>query len=198
MGAKRAFVDPSVSRAKFESEVGEYRKHEDDYIGRGWWLVKAEFPQVFVVFGAPAGPLPMVPFGALIDFTDYDALPPSVSLVNPFTREPYLGAHIAFPPLPRRRTVTLGDGQPPQHTVEHLLQIEGPDKTPFICVPGIREYHEHPAHTGDSWFVHRKRGEGTLYFILNLLGTYGAGAVKGLGIQFNVMVQGPTVEEIPL
>ena len=199
MKVKEAFVDPAVSRAKFEREVAQYRENEDDYISRGWWLVKATFPEVFVVFGTPLLTPAMAPFGALIDFTNYDVWAPSVRLAHPFTRELYLGNQIPIPPLPRRQTTEVGNGQPPQHQIEHLLQIEGPNEAPFICVPGIREYHEHPAHSGDSWFVHRKRGEGTLYFVLNLLGTYGLGAIKSFSIQMQVGVQGPaTVEEISL
>jgi hypothetical protein len=28
-------------------------------------------------------------------------------------------------------------------------------KRPFLCVKGIREYHEHPQHDGDSWCLYR-------------------------------------------
>ncbi len=26
---------------------------------------------------------------------------------------------------------------------------------PFLCVPGVREYHEQPIHEGDDWLLHR-------------------------------------------
>ena len=51
---------------------------------------------------------------------------------------------------------------------QDLLQGE-PDKIPFLCVRGIKEYHDHPAHSGDSWFLHRNNGEGTLHYILDIL-----------------------------
>ena len=35
------YVDPAVSRAKFEREIAEYRSFEADYRARGWFLVKA-------------------------------------------------------------------------------------------------------------------------------------------------------------
>ena len=195
-----SFVDPNVSRAKFEREIAEFRRHEDDYIRRGWWMVRAEFPEVFVVFGTPALSPPVVAFGALLDFTNYDFWPPSVRLANPFTREPYKAGQLPIPPMPRRTVSTPGpDPQQPQEIlVEHLLQFEDAEEVPFLCVPGVREYHEHPAHSGDSWLLRRGRGEGTLYFILNRLGTYGLGAVKGLSAQMRITIQGPSnVLEIP-
>jgi hypothetical protein len=27
---------------------------------------------------------------------------------------------------------------------------------PFLCLRGIREYHEHPQHSGDDWFLYRE------------------------------------------
>lgn len=196
MKFKDAVVDPAVARTKFEREVALYRENSDDYIARGWWMIKAEFPEVAVAFATPTISPPMAPFGALIDFTNYDAWPPSVRLVNPFTQAPFKASEVPIPLLPRRRNAD--NLQLPQH--ENLLQSEAPEAIPFICVPGIREYHEHPAHSGDSWFVYRNRGEGTLYFILNLLGTYGLGAITGysFNMQINVGLQGPNnPDEIP-
>jgi hypothetical protein len=82
-------VDPAVSKRKFDREVENYRRIEDDYIRRGLWMVKASWPEVFIVFGAPHLKPPAVVFGAVIDFTNYDFWPPSVRLVDPFTREQY-------------------------------------------------------------------------------------------------------------
>lgn len=197
MNFKDAVVDPAVSRVKFEREVALYRENSDDYIARGWWMVKAEFPQVLVIFGKPVVAPTLAPFGALVDFSNYDAWPPSVQLVNPFTQVPFKANEVPMPPLPRRRN--KDNPQLPQY--EHLLQSESAEAIPFICAPGIREYHENPAHSGDSWFTHRKRGEGTLYFILDLLSTYGIGAVTGFSLniaQIQVGLQGPnSPEEIP-
>src|SRR5579859_2594631 len=71
--AMELLVDPAVSRAKFEADLAQYRAVEDGMLRRGQWLLKAEFPEVFVVYGAlPAGPMHVVAFGALLDFTNYD------------------------------------------------------------------------------------------------------------------------------
>lgn len=53
MAEVEALVDPAVSRAKFDRELAQYRALEDDYLRRGWWLLKAEFPEVFAVFASP-------------------------------------------------------------------------------------------------------------------------------------------------
>ena len=45
------FVDPRVSRMKFEREIAEYRSYEEDYRARGWFLLKAEWPEVIVSYG---------------------------------------------------------------------------------------------------------------------------------------------------
>src|SRR5436190_598374 len=84
-----SFIDPEVSRTKFCKELTLYKNLEREYCARGWFLAKAEFPEVFVVFASPKiNPSPLV-LGVLLDFTNYDFWPPSVLLVNPFTRVPY-------------------------------------------------------------------------------------------------------------
>ena len=180
-------VDPSVSRAKFAREVAAYRAMEEVYIRQGWWMVKADYPEVLIVFGTAHLKPPLVAFGALLDFTNYDLWPPSVKLVNPFTQVPFKATELPTV-LPRRQmarpldnTTTNTPGSPaslvPSQAGQIILQPmivhNPPDGEPFLCLPGTRAYHEHPSHSGDSWLLHRGRGEGTLSFILNTLYTYG-------------------------
>lgn len=178
MAEREVFVDPAVSRAKFDREVTKFRQLQDEHIRRGWWLLRAEFPEVFVVFGTPQLSPPAVTFGALLDFTDYDLFPPSVRLVDPFTREPYPAKSLptilkrSVPTAVPPQLASLGlQIQPFQES--RLMQWYSPDDVPFLCLAGVREYHEHPAHTGDSWLLHRGSAEGTLHFILNQLYRYG-------------------------
>jgi hypothetical protein len=102
-----------------------------------------------------------------------------VTLVNPFTREPYkareLPVHFLRPPpaaeiLPQVMAM-MEQGVPFEQLMRptRLLVWYAPDDIPFVCLPGIREYHEHPGHSGDSWLLHRGRGEGTFFFILDQL-----------------------------
>ena len=183
MAEQPLLTDPAVSRAKFEREVAEYRRLEQDHLRRGWMLLKAEYPKAFVVFANPAMSPPAVIFGALLDFTNYDLWSPSVTLVNPFTREPYKARELPVhflrrPPaaeIPPQVMAMMEQGVPFEQLMRptRLLVWYAPDDVPFVCLPGIREYHEHPGHSGDSWLLHRGRGEGTLFFILDQLYRYG-------------------------
>lgn len=194
--AEERLVDPEVSRTKFERELADYRKVEDDHIRRGWWLLRVEYPEVFVVFGAPKVRPPTVVFGALLNFADYDLRPPSVRLVDPFTREPYKFNEL--PTVLKRRTTAAA---PPQLAAQGLSVVEQeqqlmvahrPEDIPFLCIPGVREYHDHPAHSGDPWLLHRGTGEGTLYFLLDQLYKYGVEPITDyqVGLQVVGYVQG--------
>lgn len=189
-------VDPNVSRAKFERELLEYRLQEDEYLRRGWWLLKAEFPEVFVVFANPKlKPVAAVIFGAVINFENYDLWAPSVKLVDPFTREPYKYNELPTKLLRRKIIQQPAPAGMPNTRPGQMLQIaqdtplmmaHSPEEIPFLCLPGIREYHEHPGHSGDSWLLHRNSGEGTLYFILDNLYQYGVLPINSFGIQMQI------------
>ncbi|MDQ5827161.1 MAG: hypothetical protein M3441_23605 [Chloroflexota bacterium] len=199
MAETELLVDPAVSRAKFAREVAEYRKIEDDLLRRGWWMLRAEHPEVFVVFANPALKPPAVIFGALLDFSNYDLWAPSVKLVDPFTREPYKAKEL--PTVLKRRTVSQvppevaamiqqQGGEVPEIVQDDpLMQWYTLEDEPFLCLPGIREYHEHPAHSGDSWLLHRDRGEGRLYFILEKLYKYGVQPIKTYNIQMMPVIR---------
>lgn len=190
-------VDPDVSRAKFDREVSEYRNLEATYQKRGWLLLEAEFPKVFVAFAATRlRPAPIVA-AVVVDFTDYDLQPPSVQFIDPFTREKLLAANLQFfmlrrpemPGLPPEAIAALAQQSGLQFS--SLIQSNRPDDFPFICLPGVREYHDNPAHTGDSWLLHRGSGEGSLAFILEKIWTYGVQPITGFQVQ--VQLQMPTV-----
>ena len=215
-------VDPRVSRQKFDREVAQYRQLQDDYIRRGWWMVKADFPTIFVVFGSNKGLFRTVVFGVTIDFTNYDLWPPSVQLVDPFTMVPYKTKELPSPllrrvagpqpPTPVVAAPTSPTSPPTSPTgpttqaagatptavpavvsVQAIAQSWGAEEIPFICLPGIREYHNNPAHTGDSWLLHRGRGAGSLHFILDQLYKYG---VQPLALSMQVQVS-YQAQEVP-
>ena len=194
------FVDPAVSRTKFQREVEQYRRMEDEYIKRGWWLLKAEFPEIFLIFGTPALRPPTVVFGAIVDFTNYDLWAPSVKLVDPFTRIPYRYQELPtrLPRATRRRILLQAgsDAEPVEILQEQhldLMQAHAPGDVPFLCFQGVREYHDHPAHSGDSWLLYRGQDMGTVYHILDVLYRYGVVPIK-YRINMNVGYQ---VTEVP-
>ncbi|GAA0574668.1 hypothetical protein GCM10009416_11710 [Craurococcus roseus] len=187
-------VDPAVSRGKFERELANYRTFEDAMQRRGQWLLRAEFPEVFTVFAAPRGTPPVVVFGALLDYTNYDLWPPSVRLVNPFTRQPYRYAEL-LTRLPRRDPAAPPPAVPGMPTpVQELMQAFKPEDVPFLCVPGTREYHANPGHSGDDWLLRRADGEGSIYNILDVLWRYGVDPIAGLQMQ---MTLAPAFDRIP-
>jgi hypothetical protein len=82
---------------------------------------------------------------ARFDLSDYDVLAPSLEFLDPWTDLP-LPYETMFRALEFERergvhVVLLGD-----HPATHK---------PFLCLRGIREYHEHPQHSGDDWFLYR-------------------------------------------
>jgi hypothetical protein len=198
-------VDPAVSEAKFARELAQYREREREYQRRGWWLLQAEFPQVFIVFATPQLKPPAVVFGAELDFTNYDLWPPSVRLADSFTREPYKASEL--PTILKRRTtsaapVAFADLGPQGATplvVQDipLMQWHGPDDVPFLCLPGVREYHDHPAHSGDLWLLHRGQGEGTLHFLVEKLSQYGVEPISDYNVQLVPTVAGFQQANVP-
>ena len=76
------YVDPLVSRAKFDREIAEYLSLEADYRARGWFLVKVEWPLAIVILGSSKTSPPTIVTAVQFDYTNYDAEPPSVRLVS--------------------------------------------------------------------------------------------------------------------
>jgi hypothetical protein len=202
------FVDPEVSRRKFNREVKEFRSQADVYGKRGWFLVLADFPNAFVILATPNTQPVALLFGVWFDFSNYDAAPPSVRLVNPLTREPYKYSEVptklqrmlpppevgdAVLPLPPNIAGALSQDVPqPQlqlKMAQPLLQANGDDEVPFLCIPGVREYHEHPAHSGDPWELHRTSGEGRLNQLIQVISKYGSETISGFEVQMSPLVR---------
>jgi len=196
------FTDPEVSKAKFESEISQYRELAADYCARGWFLTEASFPIATVLIALPQLNPPVLLTGVRFDYTNYDARPPSVQLVNPFTGEPY--RHRELPTSLNRAVPVPGaaiPGAPPgiaiqMKTVQPLMQAHDPDEIPFLCIAGVREYHEHPGHSGDAWELHRACGAGRIVRLLDVIHKYGAAPIREF--QVNLVPQvGLALNEAP-
>ena len=184
-------VDPEVSKAKFERELKAFSSLEDFYRERGIILIRASFPDVVLIFTAARIRPLMTVFAVKINFTNYNIEAPSVQFIDPLTEAPLkmeqLGSHMA------RRSVVPKDAENKQgqaHVIPSLstlIQAHQPHQIPFLCLPGVREYHRHPAHSQDPWLAHRNTGEGTLGFLVDQLHKYGTDPVNGYCAQnFNV------------
>lgn len=183
------FVDPCVTRVKFDREIAEFRSLEETYRQRGWFLVYVGFPKVVVLLAAPQLRPPAIVTGVAFDYTNYDAQPPSVLLVNPFTFVPYRAKELPTN-LPRSSHAFelavpgLPDGAQLQSVqVQALMQAHSPEDVPFLCLAGAREYHEHPGHSGDAWELHRTSGAGRLVRLLEVIHKYGVQPISGYGVQ---------------
>jgi hypothetical protein len=181
-------VDPSVSREKFESEISEFQRLEEEHRRRGWWMLDSAFPTVFVAMLAIQLRPVAVVCGVLIDFSNYDLDPPSVRLVDPITRVPYRARDLPTV-LHRRQVLEIPGAAAGAQMVGAvpLMQAHAPEDIPFLCVPGVREYHNHPAHTGDSWLAHRGKGSGKLFSILHTIYQYGIQPISDYGIGMRVV-----------
>lgn len=165
-------VDPAVSRRKFACEIKAAREYSP-FQRQGVWILRAEYPVVFVVLviNKPFPAVPGVLCGLHIDFSDYDVRPPSIRIVNPFDESPVNFADS----WKFSRAIDAVDPESGQTAsgLQALLQAFDLEK-PFFCLPGVREYHESSAHSGDSWFLHRKPN--MLVHLLTILHRYGPNA----------------------
>ena len=183
------YVPPEVSRAKFDREMAEFRGLSATYTARGVFLVHAEFPLARVLLAAANIKPAAVVMGVQFDYTNYDAEPPSVRIINPFTNTPLLFSEL--PTRLQRAGVTRQVGLPglpagavfQVNEVTEYLQAYGPGEIPFMCMAGVREYHAHPAHSGDAWELHRASGEGRLAHLVDIIQRYGVTAINGYGVQ---------------
>lgn len=168
-------VDPEITRRKFERELGLWREQSATYRRRGWLLLDEGELSVDIGFVGrlPIGPqtMPTVSAAVRIDFTNYDLWAPSVEFIDPLT-----GQY-----APPQVQALVGTAQDPRDLVVHSHPETG---RPFFCVPGIRQYHDHPQHSGDSWLLHRQTGEGRLATICERM--WQSMARNLLGIQFNL------------
>ena len=181
------YVDPGVSRTKFEREIAEYRSYEEDYRARGWFLLKAEWPEVVVLMASKKTSPPAIVTAIRFDYTNYDAEPPSVGFIDPFSGRLLLNKEIPV----RLNRATSGQEVPMPlpgapvmqlRMAQDLLQAYSPDEPPFLCIAGIKEYHDHPGHSGDPWAIHRSAGEGRLVRLLVAISKYGLDPVNGFSV----------------
>jgi hypothetical protein len=101
-------------------------------------------PEMLVTLEVPS--LALRAFKGRFDLTDYDLRAPSLEFLDPWTNAPLVYATmfraVEFEPL-RKAHVVLLDKHPKT-------------RKPFLCIRGIREYHEHPQHSGDDWMLYRQ------------------------------------------
>lgn len=171
-------VAPEVTQRKIERELKLWHENDDVYRRRGWILLGQRKQEVDVGFlgKLPIGPLavPVMAACVRIDFTNFDLWPPSVEFIDPMTGE--------YAPPVVQALIETDEG--PRDLIVH----NHPDTNrPFFCVPGIRQYHDHPQHSGDSWLLHRDAGEGSLATICDRVWRAMARNLMGIHLEMQTM-----------
>jgi hypothetical protein len=123
-------LDVEVSRRKFGQAMASLGEEASDFVRqRGWVVSNADYPTFAVVFThAKSGRA--VGFRFLFD--NWDEEPPSLSLFDPES-----GHEHPWDKWPKNGWAA---GNPHSRTGK-----------PFLCLPGIREYHTHESHLNDKW-----------------------------------------------
>lgn len=139
-------MDPDVSKFKYAQEVSIIHNGASAYsTGAGWELGQMNYPLFEVVFTHPTTKRKV---GFRFNVESWDFLPPSLSLFDPESK-----AELPWEQWPKN-----------VWSVGHPHPVTG---KPFLCLPGIREYHTHSSHLNDSWENLRSRESYSLRYIIH-------------------------------
>jgi hypothetical protein len=167
---KKQFVDPAVTEVKFSKEIEEFKANENGFRKKGIICAQIGRFTIDLLFGVPHLTPAAVAFAITIDYSNWDVEPPSVIFIDPFSGRFLQREEIKVNlwQVPDKSAVSIQNNQ--LLGVLDLLQPQGGDNMyPFVCIPGVKEYHQHAAHSGDSWMLYRSRGEGKLCVLIDQL-----------------------------
>jgi hypothetical protein len=114
---------------------------------RGWIIHSKTFPVLDLSFRDPA----RQELRLRLECDDWSDSPPSVSLLSPD------GSFLAALPTLRPDN-SIFNGSPHPRTGR-----------PFVCMTGVREYHDYPSHQADLWANYRAGDNYTLGNIVEKL-----------------------------
>lgn len=139
-------MDPAVSKVKFDREVELILNLAAGFVeAAAWEIVRSTYPYLDVVLTHQRSNRRLA-FRFSCD--GWDDQPPSLSLFDPES-----GGDLPWSSWPQQGW-SAGDAHP----------VTG---QPFLCLPGIREYHSHPSHTNDKWDNIRRRESYALRYIIH-------------------------------
>jgi len=173
--ARRPRLVPAyVTDAKFNEQLERWQANADTYARRGWLLLSTGDLTVDVGFlqnvAMGGRTIPVMTACVRLDYWNYDLWAPSLTFLDPLTRRPA--------PPPVRATDRVSATEVRDALIDHhpgTLQ-------PFLCLPGIREYHSHPQHSGDDWLLHRQMREGDLAVVCERIWRRMARNVLGMSV----------------
>ncbi len=140
-------MDTEVSKLKFNQEKEILLGEAKDFVAaQGWEIIEVEYPILAVVL-THATNKRRLGFRFLCD--NWDDQPPSLSLFDPATPDQE---------LPWARWPKEGWNVADRHANY---------SKPFLCLPGIREYHSHQNHLKDHWVNYRTKDSYKLRYIVD-------------------------------
>jgi hypothetical protein len=185
------YAEPEVSQIKFLREIQGFEALQDDWRAKGVFLVKEEFPVAEFIFVAAKIRPASVVFSIRIDFTNYDVEPASIKFIDPFNRAILKRKDIPINFWQFKMPESLNINIPAELQVQKQDLLQGaPEVIPFFCVPGVKEYHDHPYHTGDSWFLYRNTGIGNLNNLLDQLYNHSIVFINGHNVTLTPAITG--------
>jgi hypothetical protein len=125
-------VDPEVSQLKFDRDAAEVEALAADF---GWTVCHKVYPLLEVLVVHPKSGRRV---GMRLGCEHWDAEPPSFTMIDPDSRAEF-----------------LWDKWPQGWPVGNPHPVTG---RPFLCLPGVREYHTHSSHLDDKWEKYRAGG----------------------------------------
>jgi len=163
------YVDLVLNQIKFDQELELFRKEEGKYNRKGIFLIPQGGFVLKVIFTYIKSLPIRVVFSVLIDYTNWNVEPPSIKIINQQTGQIYYSRkEVGIPFVQSKAKGILRINA--QNQIDGMDLLQGIGKEPlFFCFPGVLEYHNHPNHSGDNWFLYRGQGEGELHTILHQL-----------------------------
>lgn len=176
-------VPEEVTRAKFDRQLALWDENSSLYARRGWMMLSRGELTVDIGFLTNVRfvgqDVPVMTVCIRLDYHNFDLWPPSLTFIDPLTRDPK-------PPV-----IGAPDKEPDGEVRDALIAQHPTTGLPFLCIAGVREYHTHPQHSGDDWLLHRPLGEGDLAVICDRVWRRMARNV--LGVTFSVQSLPTTV-----
>jgi hypothetical protein len=138
-------VNSLGAKALFDAAIAQL--DERVLAARGWVIHSKTFPVLDISFRDPA----RQELRLRLECDNWNDSPPSVALLAPD------GTYLAAVP-------TLRPGN-------NIFNPSAHDRTkrPFVCMIGVREYHEHGSHLNDLWSNYKSQDNYTLGNIIEQL-----------------------------
>ena len=130
-------MDRAVSLRKFEADIRSLSTDAAVFVAAKCWRIIATDYPILAVALRHSRSSREIEFRFSCD--DWDHHPPSLTL-----HDSEGGLELTWEEWPRGEWAAL-DGHPGT-------------RKPFLCLPGIREFHTHPNHSEDKWDGYRLRG----------------------------------------